>query len=255
MYDQPVAGYGSSGSLSSVAYAGSPAYAVGGSGSYGSGSSTYGSSSGSDSQLYQSRSQDAFTPDFFVDEEGLLTGDVAEDEQVMALAREAFPIVTGRELPDDIKISICADEEFAKKLGAENSEQVSQVSTTLGFALNRKGRGLSEVFVRKSSLPQTMVTLGHELGHVITRQVGSRIDEEAKAFSFARAWVEGLRSLNRPEVSKFLRSKPALNGVHNVAFDFVEEEIKGGMSALQLYIEVASGRKNVPSLERIVISG
>ena len=251
MYQSGGGGYSGSPSVSSYSQ-GCSGYSSGGSG-YSSGSSSYASQSSNNSDMYAShQSIQEFSPSFFVDESVEPIETLPEQETIVEHAKNTFHELTGQEFPQNISVSICDDAEFKKSLFSSGAKSSSGV---LGFALNRKGRGKSHVFVRKASLPQLFITLGHEIGHVITHQLNDVRDEEAKAFSFARAWTEKVKELNIAGLNKFLRPQPALNGVHNIAFDFVEREVADGKQPLQLYIDIAKGDLIVENLEGKVIVG
>ena len=252
MYNSNDCGYSCTPSTSM--YSAIQGYSSGISGGYSSGASSYTSqSSSNNSDMYSSQqSVQDFSPSFFVDDSVESIETLPEQETIVEHAKTTFQELTGQEFPENISVSICDDTEFKKFLFSSGAKSSSGV---LGFALNRKGRGRSHVFVRKMSLPQIFVTLGHEIGHVITNQLSDVRDEEAKAFSFARAWTEKVKELNIAGLDKFLRPQPALNGVHNVAFDFVERQVEEGKQSLQLYIDIAKGDLKVEYLERIVVGG
>ncbi len=239
MYSSQCSGY-DCGSCS--LYSGNSGYSSNDSPSYSSNSSNY------SQPMYDSQE---FSPSFFVDESSEFVGDIPGQGAIIDHAKNVFRNLTNQEFPDNISITLCDCENFDKLLPSG----VSENSSVMGFAVNRKGFGISKIFVRNNSLPQLFVTLGHEIGHVITRQLSDVRDEEAKAFSFARAWVVKTKELNIAGLDKFLKPRPALNGVHNVAFDFVEREIADGISPLNIYVDIASGRKRVENLERIALSG
>ncbi|MBI4139377.1 hypothetical protein HY483_00255 [Candidatus Woesearchaeota archaeon] len=247
MYSSQCSGYDcGSGSL----YSGNSGYFLNNSGYSNQSPSYSGISSNYSKSMYDSQSAE-FSPSFFVDESSEFVGVIPERDEIIGHAKTVFSSLTNQKFPDNISINLCDNENFSRLLPFGASEN----SCVMGFAVNRKGFGISKIFVRNNSLPQLFVTLGHEIGHVITRQLSNVKDEEAKAFSFARAWVVKTKELNIAGLDKFLKPRPALNGVHNVAFDFVEREIAEGISPLRIYVDVASGRKSVGNLDSIVFGG
>jgi hypothetical protein len=158
---------------------------------------------------------------------------IGESSQIKDLAQEAFKALLGTDFPDDIAVRIL-DEKEMKKMHPKN---------TLGFAINRKHLGLvSEIFVKKDTLDRVMLTLGHELGHVLTRRLPDDRDEEAKAFAFSLAWMKKIKDLNIGNLATAIRlDAPAVNGIHNIALDFILSLINKGRQAIDIWIELARG--------------
>jgi len=100
--------------------------------------------------------------------------------------KTAFRLTTGKELPSNISIRLCSQDEL-KKAHIENGGIWS--SGIQGFSINRGAKKVSEVFVKKDSIDRVMITLGHEIGHVISKTLPDTRDEEAKAFAFSIAWM------------------------------------------------------------------
>ena len=87
-----------------------------------------------------------------------------------------------------------------------------------------------------------MVTIGHEIGHVVAPTLRNKHDEEAKAFAFEFAWVKAIRENNIGALADCLRETiPADNGLHNVAFGFVLDFMKKGKDALELHLDLVRG--------------
>ncbi len=166
-------------------------------------------------------------------------GDAAE---IKELIEEAFAKTTGQPLPKDVVIRLCTKEELQRLHQSFGTwEEGIQ-----GFSLNRKQTGnFSEIFVKKDFLDKTMLTLGHELGHVFTPPLPNVQDEEAKAFAFELAWMEAIREQDIGNLRACICAdfSPAENGIHNVAFSWVLRVLEKGCDALSLYWELV--KKNI----------
>ncbi len=161
---------------------------------------------------------------------------IAQAAEVETYVREAFALMTGEELPKDILISVVPKHEL-KRLHELNSGGAWSEGIQ-GFALNnRSGKGIKQIFVKENDLDRLMLVLGHELGHAFTPLLGNAHDEEAKAFAFERAWMKILVKHNIANLKHNIRldARPAENGLHNVAYAFVERLLKEGHDAFELY--------------------
>jgi hypothetical protein len=169
---------------------------------------------------------------------------VGSANEIKEFVEEAFTAVTGRELPNDILIRVLSKEEFVKANSMFSGKWNDGIQ---GFAVNRKSQGLvSEVFVRKGELDKIMLTLGHEIGHVLTRTLESKRDEEAKAFAFSIAWMKKIKEFNIANLSTAIcLDKPAQNGLHDIALDFVLKKLKEGKDAYDIYKDLVTGLERV----------
>ena len=170
-------------------------------------------------------------------------GDAAE---IKELVEEAFMLTTGKPFPDDVRISVVSKEQLQKihsKIGGNWDPGIQ------GFAVNRKKLGLvSEIFVKKGELDRLMLTIGHEIGHCLTRQLDNRINEEAKAFAFSIEWMKIIKENNIANLSTAIKlERPANNGLHNVALDFVLDLISKGRKALDICFDLTNGFIEVSS--------
>lgn len=187
--------------------------------------------------LGQAHQEYHFQPDDF-----LLPGRggrfVGEAGQVKEFVEEAFSAVFGRIFPSDIKVSVLEEREFRK---------LAPNPATVGFSLNRSVQGLlSEVFVLQDSLGKVMLTIGHELGHVLSPPLGNPHDEEAKAYAFSLVWMKAIQEKNIAGLgNSFISDLPAENGLHNVAFRWVQGLVRKGMDFWELYREILAGRMGV----------
>lgn len=194
-----------------------------------------------------------FTPSEFL-EQGTAPFEVVNDlEDLAPIINEAFKKTTNIELPASIKIKLCTFQELKKIHQYMDGWWADGIQ---GFALNRKGRGTSEIFVKKGPKDEVLLTIGHELGHVITPQLKAIKDEETKAFAFSMAWIDTIVKNNIAGLSKKLHPRPANNGIHDAAYSFVLEQLNNGKSPLQVFMAIAKGElscENMP--EQIIIAG
>jgi hypothetical protein len=162
-------------------------------------------------------------------------GDAAE---IAEDVREAFLATTGHELPADIMITVLNDREFRKAHVAHEGAWSEGIQ---GFSLNANGRGESRVFVRAAPLDHLMLTIGHEIGHVLTPSLADARDEEAKAFAFSLAWMEAVRERNIAGIGSHILPNPAENGLHDRAFEFVQRLLREGTRAWDAFTQLARG--------------
>ena len=84
---------------------------------------------------------------------------------VQEVVEKTFELITGQEFPhDSIKIAICDEKEFRElhmNTGGIWSPGI------MGFSLNNYGRGISEIYVRQDHMDGLLLTIGHELGHIL----------------------------------------------------------------------------------------
>ncbi len=154
---------------------------------------------------------------------------------VMSMARDAFKAATGKEFPNDIIVRICTESELKNAHRGEWNPGIT------GFSINRRGFGQSEVFAKEDELAPLMLTIGHEIGHVMTLPMPNPVDEEAKAFAFSLAWMDAIIAGNIGDISHAIKPRPAANGLHNVAFRLVSESMALGKEAIEAYYEIVSG--------------
>ena len=159
------------------------------------------------------------------------------------LIKDAFEKTTGNKFPDNIIIRICDAEELKKK----NEEFGGTWSPGIqGFAIN-KNPGTSLIFVKETNLDALMLTIGHEIGHVLTERLPDARDEEAKAFAFELAWMNKIKEYNIANLAnQFVASiTPANNGLHNVAFDFVLNMLRHGQKAIDVFTDLFTGETSI----------
>lgn len=166
---------------------------------------------------------------------------VQKQSEIMPYVKETFEKLTGNPFPEDkIRLHVLDDKAFEKAHGGGRFGP-----GIMGFALNRQGRGADDVFVRKTHLDRMMLTIGHEIGHVMSPTLPDARDEEAKAFAFSVAWMEAIRKHNIAGIGRSVLPNPARNGLHDVALDYLYELIEKGNGALQLFKDLASGALSI----------
>ncbi len=163
---------------------------------------------------------------------------VGNAEEIKEYIKEAFQSTTGNELPQDIQITILNNKEFTK---AHLDFEKTTNDGVQGFSLNSQGNGTNRIFVRANPLDQLMLTIGHEIGHVLTPSLKNEHDEEAKAFAFSLAWMSTIRENNIAGIGNNILPEPAQNGLHDVAFGFVLRLINDGMRAWEAFKQLAQG--------------
>jgi hypothetical protein len=156
---------------------------------------------------------------------------VNQANQIKPFVEETFEKMFNQPFPNDVAISILNEKEFRK---------VAPHPSTVGVSFNRKQHGLiSEIFVLNDTLGRVMLTLGHELGHVLTETLEDPTLEEAKAYSFSFYWMEIIKKHNVANLgNSVILENPALNGLHDKAFELVLKEKKDNKSYYQIYINL-----------------
>ena len=181
-----------------------------------------------------------FTPDAFLlpGKEGIFVGDA---EEIRPFVEETFQTIFNQPFPRNIKISL---------LNADDFRKIAPHPGTIGLSLNRTKQGLlSEIFVLQGSLARVMLTLGHELGHVLTETLPDAHDEEAKAYAFSLAWMNTIRKHNIAHLeNSFVTESPALNGLHNIAFAFIQQKLNAGHETWNLYLDLIHKREQVKGM-------
>jgi hypothetical protein len=163
---------------------------------------------------------------------------VGSAEDVKEFVEEAFIAATGEQLPNDIQITVLNDEEFTK---AHLDFDKTTNDGVQGFSLNANGQGVNRIFVRANPLDRLMLTIGHEIGHVLTPTLQNEHDEEAKAFAFSLAWMDAVRERNIAGMGANILPDPAHNGLHDRAFAFVQKLVRAGSSAWDAFLHLAKG--------------
>lgn len=178
----------------------------------------------------------------FLNPDRPLTPFIGDASKIKEFVEEAFYHTTGKQFPKDIIVHVLSDKEF------ERMHRNRFDFSIRGFAINRKPFGFSEVFARQDCIDGLMVVLGHEIGHVLTEKLSTARDEEAKAFAFCIAWLRAIKEHNVANLSRCIRlGKPAENGIHDKAFEFVDKLMMQGLSPLEIFYDVSNDEMRVDS--------
>jgi|GEM_PF-1353619 len=166
--------------------------------------------------------------------------------EIKGLVTDTFEKLTGQQFPDDILVSVC-DEEEMKRIHEQNGGKWNR--GIMGFAINRQP-DTSAIFIKQNDLDALMLTVGHEIGHVLSNRIKDDISEEAKAFAFELAWAKTIveNDIGGLAANFNVNFMPAENGLHDRAFAFVQKEVKMGKEALRLFFELAKGVITVNNL-------
>lgn len=176
----------------------------------------------------------SYTQPIFLNPDRPITRFIGKAEEIKDLIEETFKLTTRKSLPPNIAISIVSKEKL-RKLHSEFGEWSDGIQ---GFAVNKT---IPEIFVKENNLDLLMLTIGHELGHVLTKSLNNKHDEEAKAFAFEMAWIETIieHNIGGLKNSFNLDPKPANNGLHDRAFDFIKNLLQKEKKSLEIYWELA----------------
>lgn len=181
-----------------------------------------------------------FAPDNFI-RPGKGGAFIGKAEQIRPFVEEAFEKIFGCHFPTHINISILNEQEFRLMAPHPGIIGLSHNRTEFG--------GVSEIFVLNDSLARVMLTVGHELGHVLTETLSHPQDEEAKAYAFSFAWMKTVQEQNIADLgTAIVLENPAQNGLHNVAFHFVQKMLDLGKSAWNTYLEIIRKKISVKSI-------
>lgn len=157
--------------------------------------------------------------------EGIFVG---KADEVKEFVEEAFAEIFQRSFPNNIRICILNRQEFSK---------IAPSPGTVGLSINRGQQGLlSEIFILNDNLGRVMLTIGHELGHVLTHTLSNPHDEEAKAYAFSLLWIKKIQQHNIADLGEaIVTERPAENDLHNIAFHFVHDLMMQGKEAEEIY--------------------
>lgn len=166
---------------------------------------------------------------------------------------EAFKATTGDTFPfEKVEIHVLDDKEFRK---AHEQFDGAWDEGIRGFSINRQGKGTDHIFIRNDFLDAMMLTMGHEVGHLMSKTLTNQHDEEAKAFAFSMAWMKAIVENNIAGLQQCINPNPARNGLHDTAFDFVHKFIQQGMFAIDVFRQIITGELSFEKqLETITIS-
>lgn len=178
----------------------------------------------------------AFTPKIMLEPSRPKAKFIDDDNEAKAIAGEIFELMMKEKMPNNISISILPFDEFKilhSRFGAWSNG-------ILGFSLNGADK---RIFIKENHLDSLMLVIGHEIGHVFTKSLPNRHDEEAKAFAFSVEWAKTIKKHNVANLGLSIKNdidfQPARNGLHDIAFSFVDFMVKKGRNAMQLHDDLA----------------
>jgi len=180
----------------------------------------------------------AFAPDAFLKPNRAPQPFVGEAAEIEEEIKDAFFATLGVPFPTDIKVAVLNNRKFDRQMPERS---------VVGFSLNRRELGLvSDVVVRSGAKDHVLLTIGHEIGHVLTKTLSSKHNEEAKAFAFSRAWMNAIQENDIAGLrDAIVLDNPAHNGLHDVACAFVWRLIKAGREALDVHWDIVRGIEEV----------
>lgn len=164
---------------------------------------------------------------------------VSEFGAVKEITEETYKLLTEQDFPhDSVKVFVLPEIAFKKVFTATGNYWNEGIQ---GFSLNRYGYGISEIFVRENNLDSVLLTLGHELGHILSKPLPNLKDEEAKAHAFSIAWMNTIRDNNIAGLKPNIVLNPAKNGIHDAGLEIVDYLMSSGISALDAFKTLAHG--------------
>ncbi|MBW2987768.1 hypothetical protein KY336_04415 [Candidatus Woesearchaeota archaeon] len=179
-----------------------------------------------------------FRPGQFLNSSAPKTKFIKATEEVQELVEHTFLELTGKELPC-FNISVCNEHELRQehaRLGGQWSPGIQ------GFCNHQT----KSIFVMENNLAELLLTIGHEIGHLLSDPLPNLIDEEAKAMAFASAWAQTIHDNNIGNLGAHIQMhQPARNGVHNVASNFVNSMLEEGSIAMDVFEQLS--RKYISS--------
>ena len=178
----------------------------------------------------------SFAPEIFLNPSRQKARFVDDKSGMTSFVNEALELMMNEKLPENISINIVPFEEF-KLLHSAFGQWSSGI---LGFSINGKDK---QIFVRENHLDALMLVMGHEIGHVLTETLPNKHDEEAKAFAFSIEWARTIKKHNIANLGLSIKDEidfqPARNGLHDVAFAFVDLMLRKGRKAMELHSDLA----------------
>ena len=163
--------------------------------------------------------------------------------EVKDIIDQTFNAITGHDFPhESIRIVICNPTQFKsiyESTGGNFSPGI------MGFSFNKFGKGASAIYVKEEHMDSLLLTIGHEIGHVLSPTLSTPQDEEAKAHAFSIAWMETIRDNDIAGLQPNISLNPAKNGVHDVGYDFVKYLMQTGSSALDVFKTLSTGLASI----------
>lgn len=179
--------------------------------------------------------QEYFSPEPFLNPRRPVTQWIGDAAEVADLVAQTFTAVTGQALPHDLQINVVREAELFR-LHAELSGAAAP--GLQGFSLNRHGFGSSTIVVKQNDLDKLLLTIGHEIGHVLSFSLSNKLAEECKAFAFELAWMEAIVEQNIGDLALCINLNPlhpADNGLHDIAWQWVQRWRAAGMDGKEIF--------------------
>lgn len=174
----------------------------------------------------------SFSPSIFLSSPRANARFVDDSSEARKLAEEVFELMTNEKLHGNISINVLPMNDFR----AAHSQFGSWNNEILGFSINGKKK---LIFVREANLDSMLIVIGHEIGHVLTDTLPNKHDEEAKAFAFSIEWAKTIKKHNIGNLGAGIKNyfdfNPAKNGLHDIAFAFVDFMMRKGRKAIELH--------------------
>lgn len=178
------------------------------------------------------------TPQIFLKPSRPKTRFIDDNHETRSIAEEVFELIMKKKLPKNISINILPFDEF-KALHSRFGEWGNGI---LGFSINGDNK---KIFVRKNHLDVLMLVIGHEIGHILTDTLPNKHDEESKAFAFSIEWAKTIKQHNVANLGSSIKDEidfqPARNGLHDIAFAFVDFMVKRGRKASDVHRALVKG--------------
>ena len=177
-------------------------------------------------------SSHSFAPDIFLNSSRPKARFVDDNNEIKSDVEQIFELMTKEKMQDNTSINILPFDEF-KLLHSRFGMWSNGI---LGFSINGDKK---QIFVRENHLDSLLLVIGHEIGHVLTETLPNKHDEEAKAFAFSIEWAKTIKKHNVANLGLSIKDEidlePARNGLHDVAFIFVDFMVKKGRKAIELH--------------------
>ncbi|MBW2994821.1 hypothetical protein KY312_00565 [Candidatus Woesearchaeota archaeon] len=179
---------------------------------------------------YKNNNQNQFQAEMFLSANRKNVKFVKASGEIQKLVEQTFQLLTKKPLPN-FNIRVCTPKEMRKA-------HPNWHESIRGFAQP----GTQSIFVLEAPLDELMVTIGHEIGHLLARSAENEQDEEAKAFAFCIAWIRTIKEHNIGGLGdNLVIPTPAKNGLHDKAWEFIQGLIKAGENPIGLFYQLSSG--------------
>ncbi len=197
-------------------------------------------------QLYSASTPEqhaAFIANVFLNPERPTTPIISVVGEVKEVIEQTYMEMTGQSFPwQDIKLAVLPPQHFKQAYEATGTYYSDGI---MGFSFNKYGKGISEIYVKEDHLDSLLLTIGHEIGHILSPTLHNAQDEEAKAHAFSIAWMETIRDNNIAGLQPNIRLNPARNGLHDVAYDFVLHLQQTGATAFDIFTTLSQGLTSI----------